>query len=344
LAETERLGRHRHGQPESPGRPGRRSGWRLVAVITAVCVAVAAAFGVYDVWFSGPSGGTGSDTLPAKAASYIGFYSHGVPDSFTGIEAFTASTGIRPGILVYYSGWMEPFQVSFARRAASQGAVPLVQINPTGIDLTKIANGHYDSYLTTYAQTVRSYRHPVIISFGHEMNGSWYSWGYTHTSPATFVAAWRHIVTLFRTLGAGNVTWMWTVNTTTQGQPGAGTGQAQTAVPSPSPWWPGDSYVTWVGIDGYYTSPSSMFAAIFGPTITQVRTLTRKPVIIAETAATAATGQPEKISDVFAGIHLYGLLGFIWFNSVHDLDWRVQGTASAAAFRRGAGTFNLVNP
>ena len=45
------------------------------------------------------------------------------------------------------------------------------------------------------------------------MNGYWYSWGYLHTSPAVFVAAWRHIVTLFRARGARNVTWMWTVNT-----------------------------------------------------------------------------------------------------------------------------------
>ena len=310
------------------GPAGRRGRWRIAAIITALCVAAAASFGVYDLWFAGPADGARSDTLPTTPASYIGFYSHGVPGSLAGVKAFTATTGIKPGLLVYYSGWLEPFQLTFARTATDEGAVPLVQINPTGINLGEIADGHYDSYLRAYTQAVRNYGHPVIISFGHEMNGSWYSWGYTHTSPATFVAAWRHIVTLFRTAGARNVTWMWTVNTTTQGQPGVGGKQAQTAVPSPRPWWPGDSYVTWVGIDGYYTSPSSMFASIFGPTVTQVRELTTKPVIIAETAATATAGQPAKISDIFAGIHLYGMLGFIWFNSVHDLDWRVGLAAS----------------
>jgi hypothetical protein len=102
--------------------------------------------------------------------------------------------------------------------------------------------------------------------------------------------------------------------------------------------------VTWVGIDGYYTSSSEMFASVFGPTITQVRAVTRKPVIISETAATAAANQPQKISDIFAGVRLYGLLGFIWFNSVHDLDWRVTGAASVAAFRRGAATFDQAAP
>ena len=80
------------------------------------------------------------------------------------------------------------------------------------VSIAGIAAGRYDGYLSAYAEAVRAYRHPVILSFGHEMNGWWSTWGYTHTSPATFVAAWRHIVTLFRDLGAGNVTWLWTVN------------------------------------------------------------------------------------------------------------------------------------
>ena len=42
-----------------------------------------------------------------------------------------------------------------------------------------IAAGKFDAYLSAYAVTVRAYRHPVILSFGHEMNGSWSSWGYS---------------------------------------------------------------------------------------------------------------------------------------------------------------------
>ncbi len=77
---------------------------------------------------------------------------------------------------------------------------------------------------------MRAYRHPVILSFGHEMNGYWYSWGYRHTSPAMFVAAWRHIVTLFRAAGARNVTWLWTVNVIDETQHGR--------IPRPGPGGP----------------------------------------------------------------------------------------------------------
>ena len=153
-----------------------------------------------------------STTLPVRPDSYVGVYQSGAPASYAGVTRFTATTGVKPRLVVYYSGWFEPFKTAFATTAARHGAVPLIQINPKDINLAAIASGHYDSYLTSYAEAVRSYHHPVILGFGHEMNGNWYSWGYRHTSPAVFVAAWRHIVTVFRDLGARNVTWLWTVN------------------------------------------------------------------------------------------------------------------------------------
>jgi hypothetical protein len=267
-----------------------------------------------------------SNTLSVKPDSYVGVYQSRAPASYVGVSRFTATTGSTPRLVVYYSGWFEPFKAAFATTAAQHGAVPLIQINPQGINLAAIASGRYDSYLNSYAEAVRSYHHPVILSFGHEMNGDWYSWGYRHTSPAVFVAAWRHIVAEFRDLGARNVTWLWTVNVVHTG----GT------IASPAPWWPGSKYVTWVGLDGYYYKPSWKFAPLFGPTIAAIRELTHDPILIAETSASPATNQPAKISDLFAGIRLYGLLGFVWFNSVHNVDWRLTNPAAIAAFRRGA--------
>ncbi len=73
---------------------------------------------------------------------------------------------------MYYSGWFVPFPASFATTAAKHGAVPLVQMDPDGISIAAIASGRYDGYLSAYAEAVRAYRHPVILSFGHEMNGT----------------------------------------------------------------------------------------------------------------------------------------------------------------------------
>jgi hypothetical protein len=270
--------------------------------------------------------------LPHTPDSYLGVYAAKVPGSYAGVTTFARATGTAPNVIMYYSGWMEPFQTKFAVTAASHGAVPLVQIEPRRISLTAIAAGQYDGFLSAYAAAVRAYHRPVILSFGHEMNGSWYSWGKGHSSPAAFVAAWRHIVTLFRTLGARNVTWLWTVNIIDK---------RHDAIPDPAPWWPGRSYVTWAGIDGYYRRPSWMFAPLFGPTIAAVRALTHDPILIAETGATPRPYMPAKIANLFAGIHAYGLLGFVWYDVVAARqDWRLDYDPPAiAAFRRSAKAY-----
>jgi len=322
LTDTQRLGRHRQAAPAND-RPARRHGGAKViaAIVTlSVIMAAVAGFGLYNV---GRPAHPASRT--ATAGSFIGLYSHDSPASYAGVTAFTEATGVRPNVTVYYSGWLEPFKADFAATAARAGAMTLVQMDPTNVSLTAIASGQYDDYLESYARAVRAYKAPVLLSFGHEMNGDWYSWAYKHSSPAAFVAAWRHVVTLFRTQKVRNVTWVWTVNNIVR----------QTGIPSPAPWWPGKSYVNWVGIDGYFTTSTEAFSTVFGPTIISVRSITRNPILITETSATPATAQPAKIADLFAGIRLYDLLGFIWFDSAFKIDWRLSA-AAISAFRKDA--------
>src|SRR2546421_11884785 len=69
-------------------------------------------------------------SLTTIPGSYIGLYPDGVLSSYAPVTAFTTATGVKPNVIVYYSGWLEPFQVGFASTAADHGAVPLVQINP----------------------------------------------------------------------------------------------------------------------------------------------------------------------------------------------------------------------
>jgi hypothetical protein len=51
--------------------------------------------------------------------------------------------------------------------------------------------------------------------------------------------------------------------------------------------------------------------------------------------------QPAKIADVFAGVRLYGLLGFVYFDATNyqGLDFGLSGPAAITAFRQGASTF-----
>jgi mannan endo-1,4-beta-mannosidase len=311
-------------------RPRRRIVTTVVAITAAAAIAVVVS--LYNK--SADPRGPLPAHLPTTPGSYLGVYAAGAPASYAGLTSFTTATGAKPDVVMYYSGWFVPFPVRFATTAANNGAAPLVQMDPDNVSVAEIASGRYDGYLSAYAEAVRAYRHPVILSFGHEMNGDWYSWGYRHASPAVFVAAWRHVVKLFRVLGAQNVTWLWTVNIINNTQRGK--------IPSPDQWWPGDSYVNWVGIDGYYLKPSWRFAPLFGPTIGAVRALTRDPILIAETGAVPAAGQPARIADLFAGIHSYGLLGFVWFDSTNSIgqDFGINSPAAIAEFRKGASTYH----
>jgi mannan endo-1,4-beta-mannosidase len=267
--------------------------------------------------------------LSAKPLSRLGVFEDGA--SFAPVDQFAAATHRQPNVVLYYSSWYEKFQTGFADQASASGAVPLVQINPFGVSLADIAAGKYDGYLISYADQVRNFGRPVIIGFAHEPNGNWYPWGAGRTSPASFIAAWRHIVDVFRAQGADNVTWLWTVNSMSKGAgPIAGL-------------WPGAAYVTWVGIDGYYVRPTDTFASVFDPTLAAVRELTGDQVLISETAVGPATGdQPGKIADLFAGVRAQHLLGLVWFDKAQDRgpyrqDWRLEGDPAAlAAFRKGA--------
>jgi hypothetical protein len=261
--------------------------------------------------------------LPVRTGSYWGIYEPGVPASSAPVEQFAARVGQAPRIELYFSSWGEPFQAGFARAAYDRGALTEVQIEPTQVGLAAVAAGRLDGYLRSLAGQVRAFGDPVIIGFAHEMNGPWYPWGFGHTSPATWIAAWRHVVTVFRQQHADNVTWLWTVNIIAPG------------IPPPGPWWPGRAFVTWVGIDGYYYEPDDTFAGVFGPTIAAVRGLTSKPVLVAETGI-APAAVPGAMPGLIAGIRQYQLLGLVWFDAAGTPDWRLEGhPAAMAAFRRG---------
>lgn len=308
---------------------------RLVVLAALVAAVVAMYFTANRLVFRYASPPPARASLPANPSSYLGVYEPGSPPAYGPIADFAKAVGARPNMVGYYSGWAEPFPKSFAEKVRRHGLIPYVQIDPKYGPVSSIAAGDYDSYLRLYADSVRDYGHAVVIGFGHEMNGFWYSWGYGHTSPLTFVAAWRHIVTLFRAQGADNVTWLWTVN---QDRPGTGPVAA---------WWPGERYVTWVGIDGYYVRQSDTFATVFGRTIDQVRAFTRKPILLSETAVAPTLNQFAKIANLFSGMRREKTLGLVWFDeaqhgSIYRQNWRIEGdTAAEAAFRAGISALTL---
>jgi hypothetical protein len=132
---------------------------------------------------------------------------------------------------------------------------------------------------------------------------------------------WRRVHDVFDKQKATNVIWLWTVN------------RAVKPAINPRPWWPGETYVNWVGIDGHDRHATDSFGKVFGSTIADVRSLTSDPILISETAVVAGPQRPAQIADLFRTVYQTpGLIGILYLNMpTVRIDWRLDDTASIRA-------------
>ena len=267
-------------------------------------------------------------TLIHPAGKFFGLEADGAPDSLSPVINVAASVGRNPNLLGQYVSWNVPFDAAAAARTLEYGALYYIAWEPFGSAVRAIADGASDAYITTFAKAVRDFRDPVALSFGHEMNGNWYPWGTTQAAAADFVAAWRHVHDLFAKTGAGNVIWVWNPNIIN---------------PMPDiqlePYWPGDAYVDWVGLTGYFaTTGPHTFDDVYGPSMTEIRRFTAKPFIIAETAVETGPGEIDSVHSLITGVQEHSdVLGLIWFNyDKAGVDWTLDGRPVVRAAVAGA--------
>jgi hypothetical protein len=275
----------------------------------------------------------GSEPTRPAGFRYIGAIPAGAPGG-SGLTTFRQVTGMRPTILPYFITFGDPWDPVPLCRIIQDGAMPLLQMNPRHNGIQQIIAGKDNSFLDQFAAHIKSVGEPVGLSLGHEMNGNWYSWGYTKLSPALFVKAWQVMVNRFAADGVTNAIWIWTVNV--DRPPGV----------NPLPWWPGNKYVTWVGIDGHYTHPGDSFSTVFGGTITEVRSVTTKPILIAEMAIAPGPDRVSEIANLYSNVeHDPGINGFVWFDIPKNHFWTISpGSADAKEFQAENATFNRLYP
>ncbi|MCQ4210016.1 glycoside hydrolase family 26 protein [Streptomyces longispororuber] len=257
---------------------------------------------------------------------YFGVAVDGAPSSMKPVDAFAGTVGKKPNLVGSYSAWGDGFNAPGARNVFDDGGMLYVSWEPFKPGLDKIADGSQDAYIKKYAESVRTTDVPVAISFGHEMNGHWYPWGTKKTTPETFVAAWKHIHDVFQEVGATNVIWVWSPNVVNPVR------SVQL-----KPYWPGDAYVDWVGIVGYWTTTGAhTFDTLYGPSRRQIEGFTDKPVLISETSAEPGDRRRADVRALLDGVRQDDdVIGFLWFNIPKRADWRIQSSPLALAeFKR----------
>jgi hypothetical protein len=275
---------------------------------------------------AGSAADLGSLLDPTK--KYLGVAQDGIPNSMANLARFGKEIGKSPNLVAYYVPWDQPLNQTWVLDLVNDGVLPLLQFEPVTPSIASIASGGSDAYTTSLAETIKALNVPIVFSFGHEMNGNWYAWGTQTTDPAEFVKAWQRIHDIFTKVGAHNVIWLWDVNVT---------------YPVPNialePLYPGDKYVDWVGLTGYYNITAggrSTFETLFEPTMDQVRAFTQKPFLIAETGVSPSSDKPTEIKDLFYGVEEHAdVLGFVWFNynkpGENETDWMINSDPTSAS-------------
>ena len=256
---------------------------------------------------------------PAK--KYLGVEIDGAPDSIAPAEQFASWVGQKPSMIGQYLAWGTSFDAKAASNAYSYGAMDFVVWEPWNTTLANIASGASDDYVTRFATAVRAANVPIALSFGHEFNGNWYPWGTSGTgaTAADFVAAWQHIHKLFTAAGATNVIWIWDPND---------------IYPVPDvqlkSYFPGDAYVDWVGVTGYWTQPGpNTYGSLYLPTLEEIREFTQKPFIIAETSVASGSNQSRSLTALFDAVEQHAdILGFVWYDYDKGGDWRIENRPS----------------
>jgi mannan endo-1,4-beta-mannosidase len=267
---------------------------------------------------------------------FFGVDAPGAPDSLGPVRSFTASAGAAPNLVGEYMSWNDPLDTRAVTNAWSYGALYYMIWEPYHTTVAAIAEGRSNGYISRVAREVRALNLPVAISFGHEMNGWWYPWGTTSTTGTQFVAAWRLIHRLFAAAGASNVIWVWNPNVISA--------EPQLEL---SAWYPGDAYVSWVGVTGYFgsTGPDT-FDGVYGPTMQEIRTFTSRPFLIAETSVQTGPDAVTAAQNLVDGVRQRpDVLGFIWFDyDKAGVDWRLETRPDVrAAIATGLAGLPLVD-
>ena len=324
-------------------------------------------------------------TAPSKQAllhpdsPYFGMYTQQAPFNWATYDATTAEIGAQTNLVGYFQGWDQPFRADAVTRAWQHGQLPMMTwesrpiddannvVNAPDYSLSKIIDGNFDAYLHQFAHDVAATGLPVAIRLDQEMNSIWYPWAETDGSgasingnaPGQFVQMWRHVHDIFEQEGANaNVIWDWSPNRV-DNLPATHQSAAYTAS-----LYPGDDYVDWVGMSGYlrppYTADQTFsFDETFGRTLTQLRGITTKPIILSEVGASETEGHKATwITSFFQGLNdpaNADIIGFAWFDLAitsyvegvrQTNDWRIDSRPdSLAAFVAGltapGGRFRL---
>jgi len=242
------------------------------------------------------------------------------------------SLGGNPKYVMFFRDLVRPFPLETVRSNESRGLVTIISLELTIWSrgggskikfLDRILSGEFDSQFGRWAHEAARYKKKIILRFGFEMNGSWFSWG---GKPQKFIKAWRHVHKLFVNQKAENVQWMFSPNVLWGDK---------TFAKDIFPYYPGDNFVDLTGLDGYNFGDNKSshhkwesYTNVFEVSVKAMQKFPQ-PLFIAEVGCADDKRKPEWIMDFLTRISVDNRVhAFIWFNydkrSEGESNWRLD--------------------
>jgi hypothetical protein len=239
------------------------------------------------------------------------------------VTTFETSLGQKLAVDNTYSGFnwagtlvREQWDIASGRMPMKSWSAGLYGVSC--VLLTDVTAGKYDAQLKAQAALVKALPGAVWLRLFYEMTDSSAEICANPTaSGPVFIAAWQHVVSIFRSAGATNAKWVWA-----PGQPAYTHSKELT-------FYPGSTWVDVVGEDVYNkTTTAEPFAAAVctvGPSL-------GKPFAITETGAAGVTNQLAWLANVKTACP--ALSAFIYWDAVGSAqNYDITDPAAFAALR-----------
>jgi hypothetical protein len=180
--------------------------------------------------------------VPPKQGTWVGTYeeAHGTQvQKQNRLLSMESSMGGKLDVDHTYTAWTSTFPDWREAWDTLNGRVPFVSW--ASASTAAVNSGRYDGMIRQRAADVKAAGYPIMLEWFWEMDGARNR--HVAGSPASFIAAWKRIHTIFARAGATNVSWVWCPNAW-----GFANGEAPK-------FYPGDAYVDWICADGYNWAP-----------------------------------------------------------------------------------------
>jgi hypothetical protein len=256
------------------------------------------------------------------------------------VRQFERAIGAKT-VWVYFSdNWFESraFPAATCAWIRSLGKVPYIRLMLRSdldqqhadkeFSLTNICAGRFDEDLRRWAIAARDFGGPVLVEWGTEPNGSWFSWNGKWNGraagPARYRAAYHHIVEVMRNAGVTNLQWVWHVNWDDD---------SKTPSNRLENYFPGSTYCDWLAVSAYgpltprsREEPETFRHEIDAAYSRLTKLAPGKPIIVAEFGCdihhpkvNAARWAEAALQDLFAG-RWPAIIGFCWWNESWEND------------------------